>query len=261
MANTDINLPAQQDLKIEEEGFATPGKAISLPGLSLGIWVATLIIYRILVAMDLCPKYTAFCFFTSLFLSIGGSVFAVSKMKGRISGASKFFLVLMNTFVIYTSSNGIQAGNAYLSKPGEGEVCQKASLVPFLTAASWLPDKGSRETIDEQARNIAALRDSVQDLAQRYNDLLGAGNDSRGMFTTMVYRVDSLQKLLSIAEQKNQLWDALKLQWANAPDRSFDSLYYLYMRKDHGRPGSTKGFVMFLADSTAGDGFYRQMFE
>ena len=116
MANTDTNLPAQQDLKIEEEGFATPGKAISLPFLSLGIWVATLILYRMLVAMDLCPKYTAFCFFTSLLLSVGGSMFAVSKMKGRISGSSRVFLVLMNTFVIYTSANGIQAGNAFLSK-------------------------------------------------------------------------------------------------------------------------------------------------
>src|SRR5215203_1602396 len=95
--------PAPQELKVDQEGFVTPAKAVSLPGLSLGIWVATLIVYRLLVTLDLCPSYTAFCFFTSLLLSALGSWFAVTKMKLKSSTSAKFFLVLMNTFVIYTS--------------------------------------------------------------------------------------------------------------------------------------------------------------
>src|SRR5688572_16047995 len=107
MSTTDTKDPnASGDLKIDQEGFVTPAKAISLPGLSLGIWVATLIFYRILVAIDVCPKYTTFCFFTSLLFSVGGSFLAVNKMNPRAGTGAKFFLVLMNTFVIYTSANG-----------------------------------------------------------------------------------------------------------------------------------------------------------
>ena len=123
-----------------------------------------------------------------------------------------------------------------------------------------MPDKGSLETIDQQTQTIAALRDSVQDLEQRYNDMISAGTDSRERWNNLIYRMDTLQKSLTVSEQKSQLWDALKLQWANAPDRSFDSLFSVYMRKDHGRPKSAKQFVAFLADSTAGAGFYGQMF-
>ena len=42
------------ELKMDDEGFVTPSKAISLPGLSLSIWVVTLILYQLLVAMESC---------------------------------------------------------------------------------------------------------------------------------------------------------------------------------------------------------------
>ena len=260
MSSTDSkDLPASGDLKIDQEGFVTPAKAISLPGLSLGIWVATLIFYRILVEMDFCPKYTAFCFFTSLVFSVGGSFLAVNKMKLQASTGSKLFLVLMNTFVIYTSANGIQAGNSFLSNSEPGEVCQKASLIPLLTAASWLPDKDSRQTIASQAENQTALRDSFNNINARYEDLIDASKSSRGLVTSLQNRTDSLQKLLDMSQRSNQLWDSLKRQWASAPDKDLKILFSEISRSGQNL-NSSKAFVLNLADSIAGAGFYRQLF-
>ena len=251
---------ATAELKIDQEGFVTPAKAISLPGISLGIWVATLIFYRMLVVMDLCPDYTAFCFFTSLLLSAGGSFLAVSKMKLQLATGSKLFLVLMNTFVIYTSANGIQAGNSFLSNSEPGEVCKKASLIPLLTSASWLPDKDSRETIEAQADSLQELRSRFDQLDREHNELISAAQGSEGIEATLLYKLDSLKQVLMVAEQKSRQWDSLKIIWANATDRSVDSIAY-YLRVSHKTfPQSGKIFVSILADSIGGPGYYKALF-
>lgn len=258
---TATNKPVEQELKVDEQGFVTPAKAISLPGLSLAIWVATLVLYRILVIMQLCPAYTAFCFFTSLGLSVGGAMFTVKKLKTQVTASSKLFLVLMNTFVIYTSANGIQAGNSFLYKSEPGEVCQKASLIPLLPAAPWLPDKESKEKIQAQADSIKRLTDSLATLNKKYNDDVSLAQSSGATVTTLLNRVDSIQNLLQLAQTKNQLWDSLKRRWALAPDRSLDTLLLNFRKKDIPMPRSGKWFVAFLSDSTAGQGFYKQLLE
>lgn len=249
-----------EEIKIEEEGFVTPSKAISLPGLSLSIWVATMVFYQILVAMDICPKYTSFCFFISLLLSFFGALFVVQKMKTNATTGSKIFLILMNTFVIYTSANGIQAGNAFLSKAEPGEIC-KASVIPFLSSKPWLPDKESRETISLQADTIASFRDSLNRLNEQFAVLMNGETNTSETIKLLLVRVDSLQNQLDTSMKQNQEWTMLKMQWANAPDNTLDSFTLYIRRQDKAFPRTSKSYITALADYTAGEGFYKQMFE
>jgi hypothetical protein len=72
----------------------------------------------------------------------------------------KIIIGVLNTILIYTSANGAQATYSFLSPPdktGESSTIQKGSLIPFLDARPWIPDKflmAENETLTNENKTL-----------------------------------------------------------------------------------------------------------
>ena len=147
-----------QEIQIDESGFLTPGKAITISTMSLFIWIVTGICYKALTFVAACVNYEAVTFFASLLLSCACGFYLVKKILKNASFATKIILGFANILLLYTSANGIQTGYCFISKPASGEV-QQCSLIPFLIARPWLPDLYTKTEIDslkEENKNLKA---------------------------------------------------------------------------------------------------------
>ena len=225
------------------EGFVTSTQSLSLSGLSLGIWVATMMIYQLLFALNLCPKYSAFCLLTSLILSVMGSMYVVSRMQTRADFSTKFFLVLMNTFLIYSSANGIQAGNSAISKDDKDVTCETAAIIPFISSRPWLQDKKSIDS-------IAVLNQQVRDLDK--NDILSSQQDT----------IAVLRDMLAILETGIATRDSLNSKMAEEI-KNFEELRQQWRDSSRAKPWFTDGRynpVEVYLDTIVYRGYYKKLF-
>ena len=142
-----------KEIQIDESGFLTPGKAITISTMSLFIWILTGISYKALTFVAKCVNYEAVTFFASLLLSCICGFYLVKKILKNASFATKFILGFANILLLYTSANGIQTGYCFISKPASGEV-KECSLIPFLVAKPWLPDQYTGSVIESLKAEI-----------------------------------------------------------------------------------------------------------
>ncbi len=157
-----------QEIQIDESGFLTPGKAITISTMSLFIWILTGICYKVLTFVASCINYEAVTFFASLLLSCACGFYLVKKILKNASFFTKIILGFANILLLYTSANGIQTGYCFISKPVSGEV-QECSLIPFIVARPWLPDRYTEteiESLKEENKNLKAQNSESQNTSE-----------------------------------------------------------------------------------------------
>ena len=165
----------KQKLEIESGDFITPKKAITISTISLVIWFVTGLSYKLLTVLHISIPYTTYALFVSLILSILFSIYIVKTLVGKTDLGMKIILGVLNTILIYTSANGAQATYSYLSpreKPDKPSTHQSASLIPFLDARPWIPDKFLQSENEALTNKNAALISENESLAKQNNFLL-----------------------------------------------------------------------------------------
>ncbi len=148
------------EIQIDETGFVTPGKAITISTMSLFIWILTGICYKAMTFVSSHVNYLAVTFFASLLLSCICGFYLVKKILKNASLSTKFILGFANILLLYTSANGIQTGYCFISKPASSEVKQ-GSLIPFLVARPWLPDKFTASEIESLKQENKNLKEQI----------------------------------------------------------------------------------------------------
>ena len=149
-----------KEIQIDESGFLTPGKAITISTMSLFIWILTGICYKVLTFVATCVNYEAVTFFASLLLSCACGFYLVKKILKNASFSTKIILGFANILLLYTSANGIQTGYCFISKPAPGEV-QECSLIPFIVAKPWLPDQFTGSEIESLKEENKTLKGQI----------------------------------------------------------------------------------------------------
>lgn len=182
--------------KVKEEGFegfVTSSKAISLSIVSVCVWGFTLLFYKMAdVFTDV--DYAVFCLFCSFVLSLVLGIM-ISKNVYSKTDNLRIVAILLNIFLIYTSSNGIQAGNAAFSKPAEEnkeelkKTPEKFALFGLLDVRPWLPDATSKKKIQVLEEENRYLSNRVEN----YQATLKA-NDQTGIINSLTIQNENLAK-------------------------------------------------------------------
>jgi len=255
--------------KVKEEGFegfVTSSKAISLSIVSVCVWGFTLLFYKMAhVFTDV--DYEVFCLFCSFVLSLVLGIM-ISKNVYSKTDNLRIVAILLNIFLIYTSSNGIQAGNAAFSKPAEEnkeelkKTPEKFALFGLLDVRPWLQDATSKKKIqvlDEENRYLSNMVENYQatlkandqtgiinsltiqneNLAKENADLkseiisLREKGESSKTDSELRSIIDSLQKRWNAYEQRVNEYVGIRGEWINKrnADKEFASFAELIKRR------------------------------
>jgi hypothetical protein len=150
----------KETIGIETGDFITPKKAITISTISLVIWFVTGLSFKVLSVLFVNIPYQSYALVVSLSLSILFSIYIVRKLVMHADMFMKIIIGVLNTILIYTSANGAQATYSFLSPPdktGESSTIQKGSLIPFLDARPWIPDKflmAENETLTNENKTL-----------------------------------------------------------------------------------------------------------
>lgn len=164
----------KEKLGIETGDFITPKKAITISTISLVIWFVTGLSFKVLSVLFVNLPYQSYALVVSLSLSILFSIYIVRKLVMNTDMFMKIIIGIMNTILIYTSANGAQATYSFLSPPdktSESSTIQKGSLIPFLDARPWIPDKFLMVENEKLTKDKMALVLEKEELS-RQNGLL-----------------------------------------------------------------------------------------
>lgn len=164
----------KEKIGIEPGDFITPKKAITISTISLVIWFVTGLSFKVLSVLFVNLPYQSYALVVSLSLSILFSIYIVKKLAMNADMFMKIIIGVLNTILIYTSANGAQATYSFLSPPdktGESSVIQKGSLIPFLDARPWIPDKFLMVENEKLTKDKMALVLEKEELS-RQNSLL-----------------------------------------------------------------------------------------
>ena len=101
----------KEEIHIEEEGFITTKKGLTLSSLALFIWVLTSVLYRIVSKLHIEVDYKTFCFFVSLLLSGFAGYYITKALVKHADVISRIILIVANMLLLYTSANGIHFRN------------------------------------------------------------------------------------------------------------------------------------------------------
>ncbi len=155
----------KEKLGIETGDFITPKKAITISTISLVTWFVTGLSFKLISVFANIP-YQSYALVVSLCLSVLFSIYIVRKLVLKADMFMKIIIGVLNTILIYTSANGAQATYSFLSpteKTGESSAIQKGSLIPFLDARPWIPDKFL------MAENETLAKDNMMLLSENEN--------------------------------------------------------------------------------------------
>jgi uncharacterized phage infection (PIP) family protein YhgE len=176
--------------------------------MSLFIWISTGILFKLTTYLVESIDYQVFCFFVSLLLSGLAGFYLTNRLVKNVSGSSRILLALANILLLYTSANGIQSGYCFISQPSQNENVQESSLIPFMLAKPWLPDKFQASAIQDLEGKNKLLERRVYEL-ERYTgdkfdlikeiEKLKAGNQS------LVDSVNGLRERLDNTTDDSQL--------------------------------------------------------
>jgi hypothetical protein len=165
-----------KEKEVSNDGFVTSSKAITLSIVSVCVWGFTLVLYKMILTITKGVNYEVFCLFCSFILSLVTGI-ALSKNIYSRTDKLRFLAMMLNVFLIYTSANGIQAGNAAFSNSSENveKTSSKLALFGLLDARPWLPDVNSKKKILELTEENRSLTDSVENyrMALSANDQIG----------------------------------------------------------------------------------------
>lgn len=164
----------KEKLGIETGDFITPKKAITISTISLVIWFVTGLSFKVLSVLFVNIPYQSYALVVSLSLSILFSIYIVRKFFMNTDMFMKIIIGVLNTILIYTSANGAQATYSFLSPPDktlESSTIQKGSLIPFLDARPWIPDKFLMVENEKLTKDKMALVLEKEELS-RQNGLL-----------------------------------------------------------------------------------------
>ncbi|MGB5528366.1 MAG: hypothetical protein WBQ32_00195, partial [Ignavibacteriaceae bacterium] len=162
--------PNTNEIHIEEEGFITTKKGFTLSSMSLFIWISTGILFKLTTFLVESIDYQAFCFFVSLLLSGLAGFYLTNRLVKNVSGSSRILLAVANILLLYTSANGIQSGYCFISQPSQNESVQESSLIPFMLAKPWLPDKFQSSEIQDLEGKNKLLEKRVYELESYTGD-------------------------------------------------------------------------------------------
>ena len=162
--------PNTNDIHIEEEGFITTKRGFTLSSMSLFIWISTGILFKLTTYLVESIDYQAFCFFVSLLLSGLAGFYLTNRLVKNVSGSSRILLAVANILLLYTSANGIQSGYCFISQPSQNESVQESSLIPFMLAKPWLPDKFQSSAIQDLDEKNKLLEKRVYELESYTGD-------------------------------------------------------------------------------------------
>jgi len=164
----------KETIGIETGDFITPKKAITISTISLVIWFVTGLSFKVLSVLFVNIPYQSYALVVSLSLSILFSIYIVRKLFMNTDMFMKIIIGVLNTILIYTSANGAQATYSFLSPPDkttESSAIQKGSLIPFLDARPWIPDKflmAENETLTNEKKILLLEKEELS----RQNSLL-----------------------------------------------------------------------------------------
>jgi hypothetical protein len=163
----------KEKIGIETGDFITPGKAITISTISLVIWFVTGLSFKVLSGLFSNIPYQSYALVVSLSLSVLFSIYIVRKLVMNADMFMKIIIGILNTILIYTSANGAQATYSFLSPPETTSTgtSQKLSLIPFLDARPWIPDKFLMAENEALASGNQVLLSEKEELL-RQNDIL-----------------------------------------------------------------------------------------
>lgn len=156
--------PQPNEIHIDEEGFITTKKGFTLSSMSLFIWILTGILFKLTLLFFGSIDYETFCFLVSLLLSALAGIYLTNKLVKNVAGSSRLLLAVANIILLYTSANGIQSGYCFISQPSQNENVQSSSLIPFMVAKPWLPDKFQFSMIQDLEEENQMLEKKIIDL-------------------------------------------------------------------------------------------------
>ena len=156
--------PKPNEIHIDEEGFITTKKGFTLSSMSLFIWILTGILFKLCFLIFGSIDYETFCFLVSLLLAALAGIYLTNKLVKNVAGSSRLLLAVANILLLYTSANGIQSGYCFISQPTQNENVQSSSLIPFMVAKPWLPDKFQFSMIQDLEEENQILEEKIIDL-------------------------------------------------------------------------------------------------
>ena len=156
--------PKPNEIHIDEEGFITTKKGFTLSSMSLFIWILTGILFKLCFLISGSIDYETFCFLVSLLLAALAGIYLTNKLVKNVAGSSRLLLAVANILLLYTSANGIQSGYCFISQPTQNENVQSSSLIPFMVAKPWLPDKFQFSMIQDLEEENQILEEKIIDL-------------------------------------------------------------------------------------------------
>ena len=198
--------PKPNEIHIEEEGFITTKKGFTLSSMSLFIWILTGILFKLTFIFFSSIDYETFCFLVSLLLSALAGFYLTNKLVKNVAGSSRLLLAVANILLLYTSANGIQSGYCFISQPSQNEKVQSSSLIPFMVAKPWLPDKFQFSLIQD-------LEDENKMLEEKIFDLQGDTPDNSEL-------IDEIEKLREANRIMADSINNLQTQLEDIPDCS-----------------------------------------
>jgi hypothetical protein len=181
---------------MSNEGIITSKDGLTMPSLSIVIWISTLIIYN-LIALVWGDKvdYVKCAFVTSLLLSIICGFTIINGMLKDSVQPTKLFLVIFNIVLLFSAANGYQAGYAFQDQrektisgkevPAIKEEKKLGFVIPFLDPRPWLPsvDKeaisGMQKQIDDLENQLGNARLREQKLIDSLIALQGKSGNSK----------------------------------------------------------------------------------
>lgn len=187
--------PDTNEIHIEEEGFITTKKGFTLSSTSLFIWIATGILFKLADTLISNVDYQTFCFFVSLLLSGFAGFFLTNRLVKNVSVSSRLLLSVANILLLYTSANGIQSGYCFISSPSQNQIASQSSLIPFLEAKPWLPDKFQSNAIEELKSKNEKLEQSVIELQNFNPDNTDLINEIQRLREQNHLLIDSLNRI------------------------------------------------------------------
>ncbi len=180
------------------EGFVSSSKGITLSVVSLGVWMLTLILFRITDAIAKGSiDYQAFCLFSSFILSIATGIY-ISRLMYPPHDKWRALAIFLNILLIYSSANGIQTGNAALGKASSEKTNKPVSelaLFGLLDTRPWLIDATSKTVIQNISAENRKLTDNNKNLSTEVAALkqLMIGNDKTGLMKNLSDTIHLLQ--------------------------------------------------------------------
>ena len=180
------------------EGFVSSSKGITLSVVSLGVWMLTLILFKMTDAIAKgTVDYKAFCLFASFILSVATGIY-ISRLIYPPHDKWRGLAIFLNILLIYSSANGIQTAHAALEKPAPGKTTKPASelaLFGLLDVRPWLVDATSKETIQSFSAENKKLAEDNKKLTtevSRLNQLM-IDNDKTGIVKDFADTIQVLQ--------------------------------------------------------------------